>query len=190
MGYKALDSANITTGYAKKLFALGYRAFGFYLRADRAPQAMLHELHTAGLKLFSIWERGHPTSAAYFTKSQGAQDGHLAAAYAHEIGQPAGTTISPCVDYDSNPDDVKDYLIAFHDVIKAAGYKSLPYGNGDTLKWAVDSGYAYGGFLSQSKGFSGYSDFLPHAKIVQGSTATVLKFDVDYDTVVDESVCW
>ena len=190
MSLKAFDTADVTTGHAHAILAAGYQAVGIYLRADRAPAAMVEGLRSVGIKIFSIWEKGYPTSAAYFTAEQGKADGEAAAEYALLLKQPQGTTISPCVDYDSNPDDVKAYLIAFHDAIKIHGYHSLPYGNGATLQWAIDAGYAVGGFLSQSTGFQGYTEFKPKAKIVQGSTETVLGFDVDLDTVIDSTICW
>lgn len=190
MSIKAFDTADITTGHAHEILAHGFEAVGIYLRDDRAPLTMIQGLHSVGIKIFSIWEKGNPTEPSYFTAAKGFADAQDAVAYAKAIGQPTGTTISPCVDYDSNPEDVKAYLIAFHDEVKAADYLSLPYGNGVTLSWAIDAGYAYGGYLSQSTGFTGYESFLERAAIMQGPGTTILDFDVDLDEVVDAAVLW
>jgi hypothetical protein len=100
---KAIDSSAKTTGKANKLAAAGYGAVGVYLRPDRCSAAMIAELHNAGLKVWSIYEKGYPTTDAYFSAAKGASDGNAAAAFAQLMGQPKGTQIYPAVDYD--PDD-------------------------------------------------------------------------------------
>jgi hypothetical protein len=188
MSIKAFDTESVTTGHAHDILNLGYGAVGLYLRADRSPLEAIQGLHSVGLKIFSIWEKGYPTAAGYFTADQGTADGQAAAEYALSVSQPSETTISPCVDYDSNPAEVEAYLVAFHDAVKEDGYYSLPYGNGATLGYAIAQGFAVGGYLSQSSGFSGYQDFLPDAAIVQSIGAAPLGLNGDPDEVVLESI--
>jgi hypothetical protein len=179
----AIDTAEITTGLGDQLKAAGIGAVGAYLRSDRFPQAMLADLHANGIKVWSIWEKGEPISDAYFSAAQGAQDASEAMEYALSMGQPAETTISPCCDYDSNPAAVAAYLEAFHGTIKSCGYYSLPYGNGATLQWAIDSGYAVGGYLSQSTGFQDYASFYHRAAIIQGPGTNILGLGADLDII-------
>jgi hypothetical protein len=191
---KAFDTADITTGHAHDIQALGYGAVGIYLRADRAPLAMITGLRSVGLKIFSIWEKGHPTSVDYFTAAQGKADGEAAAAYAKTIGQPAGTQIYACVDYDANWDSeghaITAYFEAFHTAVKSHGFLSSVYGSGTVCEKLVNLGFAHFGYLAQSTGFSGYQSYKPKAAIVQGPTATVLHFDVDTDTIVNMAAVW
>jgi len=37
---------------------------------------MIAELHAAGLKVWSIYEKGYPTSDAYFAAAKGTSDGN------------------------------------------------------------------------------------------------------------------
>jgi len=195
----AIDTSEIITGKAHQLADAGIVYVGIYLRPDRCTKEMIEELHQAGIKVFSICERGEPTAPPYFTAQQGTDDGHAAADFADEMGQPSETTISPAVDYDSDPADVKAYLEAFHNAVKGWGYRSLPYGNGSTLAAIIAAGFASGGWLSQSQAFSGYREFLPDAAIIQGPSATVCGLDCDRDEVVKSTileagvqigVCW
>jgi hypothetical protein len=90
---KALDTSSETIGQAKKIAAAGCGAVGVYLRLDRCSAAMLAELHNGGLQVWSIYEKGYPTSDDYFSAYQGSIDGHAAAAFAQSMGQ----LLSKCV---------------------------------------------------------------------------------------------
>lgn len=190
MNLKALDTADkITLAKAKALAALGYQAFGGYLRSDRLDLATVENLHAAGIKIFSIYERGNPTSDGYgWSYAHGRADAVVAANYAVSIHQPSGTTISPCCDYDSNPAIVRPYLEGFHDYIKTYGYYTLPYANGATLFDIIKLGYAIGGMLTQSKGFEDYAEYLAHATIQQGASFTVTGLDADKDVIVSPTI--
>lgn len=187
---KAFDVANDTSGRAHDIQAAGYGAVGLYLRSDRASKAMVDGLHSVGVKCFSVYEKGNPTTPAYFTAYQGIRDASAAIVSAQKIGQPKGSIIFAAIDYDSHPSDVHGYVVAFHDALKAHGYLTGIYGNGVTIAHFIDLGYCNKGWLSQSKGFAGYAAYKPHAAIIQGPQTTVLGWDVDLDTVVDESVLW
>lgn len=191
---KALDVAQDTAGCAHDLFALGYRAIGVYLRPDRCSRKMIDGLHSVGIQVISIWEKGKPLSAKYFTPKQGVDDARKACEFAEAMGMPAGKEIFAAVDYDASW--VKDgaaiigYFKSFHETCRAAGYLASVYGSGTVCQRLTDLGYAHSGWLSQSRGWAGYKAFKPKASIVQGPVATVLHFDVDLDEVKDPGVCW
>jgi hypothetical protein len=173
---KALDSSSKTLGQAKSIAAAGYGAVGVYLRSDRCTAAMLAELHGAGLKVWSVYEKGYPTSDAYFSAAKGASDGKAAAAFAKSMGQPKGTQIYAAVDYDPDDSDPKGptisgpisaYMKAFQAAIQPAGYVASIYGSGRTCRILLASGLAKTGWLTQSTGFAEYKKFKPVAGIVQ-----------------------
>ena len=186
----AFDAAQDTTGHAHDILNAGYKAVGLYLRADRASAEMVEGLHSVGIRCFSVWERGEPTSAEYFTADQGREDAAGAAAFAASIGQPQGSVIFMAIDYDSQPGDVADYVREAHDHLKALGWLMGLYGNGLTLSAFIADGYCHCGWLSQSHGFAGYDDFASVAAIVQGPETTVLGMDVDLDEVYDQGALW
>jgi hypothetical protein len=173
---KALDSSSKTTDQAANLAAAGYGAVGVYLRPDRCTAAMITELHNAGLRVWSIYEKGYPTSDTYFSATQGTKDGRAAAAFAQSIAQPAGTQIYATVDYD--PDDtnpagptitgrIANYITAFRTAIQAAGYLASVYGSGRTCRLLLANGLVRTGWLAQSTDFAEYQAFKPNAGIVQ-----------------------
>lgn len=174
---KALDTSTKTTGVAKSLAAEGYQAVGVYLRPDRCSAAMVAELHTAGLKVWSVYEKGYPTSDAYFTPARGAMDGEAAAKFAKQaLGQPEGSLIYAAVDYDPDPNDesgptirgaISKYMAAFKAAIAPSGYKTGVYGSGRTCRILTQMGLADAGWLCQSRSFAEHAQFQPAAAIVQ-----------------------
>jgi hypothetical protein len=97
---KAIDSSAKTTGQGGNLAGGGYGAVGVYLRSGRCTAAMIAELHTAGLQVWSVYEKGYSTSDVYFSAAKGTSDGTAAATFAKSMGQPKGTQIYATVDYD------------------------------------------------------------------------------------------
>jgi hypothetical protein len=187
---KGFDTASDTTGWAHRIADLGFLAVGAYMRPDRCSQAMVRGLHSVGVQIFSIWEKGEPVSAAYFDFPKGVTDALAACDFAASMGQPAGTPIFACVDYDAAYADVQRYLQGFHETCRSAGYLAGTYGSGLVCSSAIADGISHYGFLSQSTGFPGYEEFRPAAAIVQGASTTVLEFDVDLDEVQMPEVCW
>jgi len=172
----AIDSSAKTTGQAKNIAASGFKAVGVYLRSDRFDAAMLADLRSAGIKVWSVYEKGFPTSNAYFNAAQGKKDGKAAATFAHAIGQPKGGQIYAAVDYDPDDSDPKgptingqisDYMRAFQAEIKPAGYVASVYGSGRTCRILIANGLAKTGWLTQSTGFAEFKKFKPSAGIVQ-----------------------
>jgi len=173
---KALDSSAKTTEQANNLVAAGYGAVGVYLRSDRCTAAMIAELHGANLQVWSIYEKGYPTSDAYFSAAKGTSDGAAAAAFAKSMGQPKGTQIYATVDYDPDDSDpngptingaIAAYMKAFQSATQPAGYLASVYGSGRTCRILIANGLAETGWLTQSTGFAEYNAFKPKAGIVQ-----------------------
>jgi len=209
MSLKAFDVACDTTGKAHLIKEAGYEAVGAYMRSDRCSRSMVDGLHSVGVKLFSIWEEGHPDHAGYFTEGQALADGHAAAEFALSVGQPkAGTDqieandfpnesqIFFCVDFDASAGDVtgpiENYFKVLHEIVKPAGYLPSVYGSGLMCALLTNAGLAHSGFLAQSKGWRNYDLFRenPRCAVVQGLQIQVCGFEVDPDEVLDPSILW
>lgn len=191
MNLKGIDTANVTINHAHTLYSDGVRAVGVYLRQDRAPLAMVQGLHSVGIKIWSIWEKGDPTKSSYFTAIQGSADGYAAATYAAKIGQPTGTPIFATFDYDSSPSEILAYAKTFQAAVKSYGYLMGAYGNGITLSALLNKGISHYTYLSQSKSFGGYASFEPKADIVQGVGVVLDGLSCDLDTVINNTqVLW
>lgn len=186
----AFDTADVLTGHAHDLRAAGVAYAGLYTRDDRSPKDEVDGLASVGIRIWSAFERGNPTSADYFTTDQAEADAKAFLQWAAEVGQPSGTVVFWCVDYDSDPADIEPYFAAAHGIVKADGYLSGVYGNGSTCAHLKNAGLAHFTWLSQSTRFDGYQDWLPQADIIQGPSTTILGFDVDSDVVNTSEVCW
>lgn len=169
---KAIDSSTKTTGMAQAIAAAGFGAVGVYLRPDRCTAAMIAELHGQNLKVWTVYEKGYPTSDGYFTAAKGDSDGRAAAKFAADtIGQPKNTQIYAAVDYDAGltavNGPISDYMRAFQAAVAAKGYQASVYGSGRTCRILQASGLAVSGWLTQSTGFAEYAAYKPKAAIVQ-----------------------
>jgi hypothetical protein len=168
---KALDSSAKTTGQAKNLAEAGYGALGVYLRSDRCTKAMIDELHGTGLKVWTVYERGYPTSDDYFTAAKGVSDGTVAARFAKSVGQPPKSLIYAAVDYNAKTGtiqtEISGYMESFGAAIAQEGYLPGVYGSGLTCRILIQMGLAKAGWLAQSTSFSEYKVYKPKAAIVQ-----------------------
>jgi len=195
MSYDGLDVASNPQGNANCILNAGYNYVGLYLRADRSSLACVQDLKSVGISIFSIWEQGYPTSAAYFTATQGTSDAEAACNFAASIQMPTQLTkpIFAAVDYDASMADLEGpilaYFTAFHDVCKSYGYLTGVYGSGQTCQYLLGQGYVHTTWLAQSTGWTGYDPSAGHA-IVQGGETTVCGLDVDLDNVIDTTVAW
>ena len=193
---KAFDTAIITTGRAHEIRAQGYGAVIKYLRPDRTTLEEVQGLHSVGLKVVSVWERGQPNHAAYFNADQGKADGEAATQFAYSIGQPSQTTIFFAVDYDADRGDldaIRDYLAAAREVCDGYGYTASIYGSGLVCTEMESLGLAHFGWLAQSTGWAEYptaESTLSTYAIVQGPSTTILGWDCDADTINNPDVCW
>jgi hypothetical protein len=169
---KGVDTSEKTTGKLKEIQANGFQAVGVYLRADRCSAAMIAELRNAGLKIWSTYEKGYPTTSAYFTQKQGGADGRAAANFAQNtLHQPRGSQIYATVDYDANAHDtngvITEYMTVFKAAVEASGFVASVYGSGLVCRLLTASGLAKSGWLSQSPKYAEHDQYKPKAAIVQ-----------------------
>ncbi|HEY3782661.1 MAG TPA: glycoside hydrolase domain-containing protein [Fimbriimonadaceae bacterium] len=189
---KAFETSTSPVGKADIIKVEGYEAVGLYLREDRAPKAAVAELRAAGLKLWTVYEKGHPDHLAYFTSQQGKIDGHNAAAYAAYIGQTPESQIYAAADFD--PDlagvngPVSDYMAAFQKAVKGSDYRASVYSSGLACRILIEKGLAHTGWLSKSTGYREHQKFIPHASIVQGASISFAGLDADLDSIPDANV--
>lgn len=191
---QGLDTCEPTIGLASTIAAKGFEAVGVYLRPDRCSAAMISELHHAGLRIWSMYEKGFPTSDDYFSARQGLIDGHAAASFASQmISQPNGTQIYACVDYDPDSNDengptirgvISEYMSAFKSALDQTGYVAAVYGSGRTCRILIDTGLASSGWLCVSRSFAEHEAFRLRAAIVQTS---VINSNWDADTIQDQA---
>ena len=195
MSHSGLDVASNAEGKAQAIVEAGYSRVGLYLRPDRCSLASVKELHEAGIQIFSIWEKGNPTSAKYFSEEQGKNDAAAASEFAGSIGMPTELTkpIFAAVDFDASMGDIQgpilEYFKAFHDTAKSYGYLTGVYGSGQTCSHLLGTGYVHTIWLAQSTGWTGHNPNASYA-IIQGPATTVCGLDVDLDTVNTDDVCW
>jgi len=191
---RAIDSSSRTTGQATYIASAGFSAVGIYLRSDRCSVGMITELHNVGLRVWTIYEKGYPTSDSYFSASKGTVDGKADAAFARSMGQPAQTQIYATVDYDPDALNVSgptingrisDYMKGFQTAIGSYDYVASVYGSGRTCRILMDNGLAKTGWLSQSEGFAEYESFKPQARMLQLSQ---VNSSWDADDIADSEV--
>lgn len=184
---KGLDTASDIAHLAEKIKADGYEFVCRYLSTNNKSKNLGPEeakaLTEAGLWIVSVWENGFPTSAEYFSKSRGAQDGKGAIRCAKLAGQPTNTVIYAAVDFDAMPTDevaVMAYLLAFDEVVKPASYHLGVYGSGAICALARARGIAKYAWLAQARGWRGYHD-CQNPNIIQEGSITVEGVDCDAD---------
>jgi len=193
---KAFDIAEDASGHFSDFAQAGFEAVGLYARLDRSPLTAVQDAHKAELKIFTIFETGFPTGPRYFTQNQGYSDGEAAIEwiYAVDPGNLAwGKPIFACVDYEASESDlpaIHSYFRAFQGKMKEKGYLASVYGSGPVCKSLIAAGLAHSGWLSQSTGWAGYSEFVDKAVIVQGVETDMFGFNIDLDDVRDLGACW
>ena len=162
---------------------------GYYFQDSRYKQlltkAAAQVISQAGLYLVSLWENGDPTDAQYFTAAQGREDAARAFLFAQAANQPAGTPIYATVDGDiTDLDAVTAYFTAFRHFLQSCQCQYLTgvYGSGLVCRAIIHAGLAHYSWVSGSRGWSGYADWLPHADIVQtaeNQSAHGISFDAN-----------
>lgn len=132
-----LDTAKINA-----LSNLGMTFVGRYLPGSNYPINVTEKnlLLSKNFSIVSIWEKGSPTSASYFSSSRGTSDAKQAIAGATNIGQPKNTPIYFAVDYDASAADVVGNIEQYVTAIIAEfnrqnnPYKVGLYGSGAVLE--------------------------------------------------------
>lgn len=193
MAYTALETASIIPD-VQTLVDAGITAVGLYARNDRAPFEMVQRLLGAGIKLWTVYEQGFPTSLESYAwgAMQAKADCQRLLGWMKMQGQPAGTYAGPAIDFDAPASaPIQEYLVTFHDALKQEGYLHMPYGGWTALDWALKNGYAHGSWLSGSTGWSGYDEGKDAADIVQVNAPNgVLGLSGDWNVIRNSSVLW
>ncbi|WP_100487015.1 glycoside hydrolase domain-containing protein [Sporolactobacillus pectinivorans] len=190
---KAIDCASkLTEASIEHLKASGVQAIGRYLGPEiswkTVNRAEVAHILSAGLKLFSIWEK-NPVSSLYFTRDQGAKDAKEAVHFASGIGQPAGTPIYFTVDYDATNREM-DLIINYFRSIKSviSTYKVGVYGSFAVIEVLVRSGAA--DFFYQTYAWS-RGKLSAYAHIYQHDNGRKMAgILVDFDNVLKPSGIW
>jgi hypothetical protein len=194
---RGLDATANLSRFAPELYARGFRFVARYIfsRSDFKTLLTRDEslaISAAGLDIVTVYESGSPTSDEYFTGAKGETDASIAIERATAAGQPGGP-IYLAVDYDpTNPGIADEYFKSARAVCASLGGHFQPevYGSGAVCRHLKEAGLVSRTWLSQSRGFSGYEDWLPHADIVQGPEVKELGLDVDLDTAYGNGGGW
>lgn len=141
-------------------------------------------LKDAGLLIGTLFEGDGKT----FSAAQGKRDALMAKQHAESIGQPYGTGICTCVDYDAQPSDypaIQAYIRAWRSVMDGY-YRTGLYAPYDVLK-AMRGEVS---FLIEPSAWSN-GQRLPGIAAYQNSVSTTLcGIGVDIDEVYDTSILW
>ncbi|MTI18908.1 DUF1906 domain-containing protein [Rhodobacteraceae bacterium RKSG542] len=169
----AVDSASDLAHSAQELKSKGVVAVGRYLSLSswkRISKEEAEALLGAGLALFSVYEDAN-NSAECFSQKTGEENAATAMDQAQSIvGQPRHSAIYFAVDYDASQADyennIKPYFQAVNSAFAEAGnpYKVGAYGNGLVLQNLLDDKLCEFTWLSLSRGWAGYQEFLDSGK--------------------------
>jgi hypothetical protein len=194
---RGLDATANLARFASQLYAKGYRFVARYIFSRSAFKTLLTRdeacaISAAGLDIVTVYENGSPTSDEYFTGARGETDSSIAVERATAAGQPGGP-IYLAIDYDpANPAIADEYFQSARAVCAAlgGGFHPAVYASGAVCRHLKEAGLVSRTWLSQSRGFAGYEDWLPHADIVQGPEVKELGLDVDLDTAYGNGGGW
>jgi hypothetical protein len=191
---KGLDCDSNCAGAVSCIVAHGYGWVARYIVPEKSQpltRAEAEALSKAGLFIVSVWEKGNPTSAGYFNFARGLADGEEAFRAALAVGQPAGSPIYFCVDFDSTQPEIEGPIAAyFRGVRQGFGLEDgsgdptrvyLPgvYGNGLACEWLESAGLVHFTWLAMPVDWGGadFSDWNLH----QTGSATLCGLSVDTD---------
>jgi hypothetical protein len=144
---KGIDVDQDVTDYAGAIKRAGYDFVGRYLpystKSDPLTGSEAAHLSRQGLSVYSFWESGFPTAPDYFTWGQAAHDASLAFKGAKWVGMPSGHPSFFTVDYDADPQDVKEYFQALHtSPYHQSGYAVGVYASDAVCRAISEWGYA------------------------------------------------
>lgn len=118
--------------------------------------------------------------------ADGARDGPYAYKVASALGAPDGAAVYFAVDTDATPAQIRSYVLPYFQQIKQAFsgglYRIGVYGCGAVCEAVIGAGLADLGWLSCSKGWTGYASFLSKAALVQSVPTHLSGLDIDPDT--------
>ena len=199
---------------AKTLFADGVRGVilyispGFPAGPKTVKKPHVDALHAAGIAVGFVceWWGGsdnfvhHDINAAY-----GTRDGGFCGHYLQTLGAPAGTAVSPTVDNDANPVQLKQLCLPYFRAFRTAmapTYKMGAYGCG-ALLFALEADAVENStsvninqpqpimdipWLSNAMGWSRSHEYgkTGRARIIQQPQTKLLGIDIDPDVVIGD----
>lgn len=160
--------------------------------AKRLSPAEAKAFANAGLRLAIVHEARFGDQIASFTEVLGELD----AAYARQYGgrvisQPEASAVYFAVDLDTTPAQITDNIIPYFKGVATAmtaanglpSYQIGIYGSGASCDAALSAGLARFAWLAQSKGWTGYKNFLQSKKwsLLQAMPGNVGEIDCDPD---------
>ena len=179
-------AAALTDDCLKILVDRKYSFVGRYLAGSYLmDQSEAKRISKAGLFIVSIWEKGRPTSPAYFTAERGLSDARAALAAAKSIQQPSGTPIYFAVDYDASFSDIRGPLKAYLQAVKKVYeenkyYYALGlYGSGSVLSYYKNT-FTYT-WLAGAAAWSGTSSFTDWSICQHDNNTSLGSFSIDKD---------
>lgn len=185
---KGADAISVLTKYLSCLKSKGIQFAARYLRNLKPDE--VKAICSAGLKIVSCAERGHPDTASYFNKTAGIKDGQWAVAKAQSLGQPVGSAIYFTVDYGCPVKDhpaILDYFRGVQFSLAETGYKVGGYAPGSVLTKLLAQHLIKYAWLpnarSWQQGFTAWD-------IKQGAQTTICGVQIDPDEARDDFGAW
>ena len=187
----------VTSAMIPRLKAAGIVAVGLYSRILTADMAKL--LSAAGIYIFTLAEWAGAQDYASYTAERGINDATLAARQAKAAGQPAGTTIFHCFDFDAIDVQIAagctEYQRAAAGVYVGTGYSASCYGNGAVCQALLGNSLAEHAMVWGADDTNGTQAFIASNKwaIRQYPPTTEFGVGVDPDQINGDPVdcgCW
>lgn len=181
-------AATINSTNLQTLKNNGYKYVGRYLPGSNYPLTTTEKavITGGGLFIYSIWEKGSPTSVSYFTAARGTSDATAAITGAKAVSQPANTPIYFAVDYNASSSDISGAILNYLQAVKAVfvnqnyPYKLGLYGPGALLEYYKNTfTYTMLAGATSWNGSASYSQFClkQYPTINIGSGAGALSID-------------
>lgn len=141
-------ATRLTAANVQSLKSSGIKTIGRYLGAKTTSWTKtitpdeLKSIHDAGLSVILFWESS-PTSAAYFSATQGIADAKQAMTEMAYLGAPKTAAIYFTVDYDAQTSDmtaIESYFKSVYETVNGS-YLVGAYGSYDVIAALFKSGY-------------------------------------------------
>ncbi len=194
---KGFDTnTRISRDLAAKFRHAGYAFCGRYLAHAESPLTLAEadDIAYGGMYLVSIYERGFPTKASYFTGGQGQRDAATALAAARACRQPTGTPIYFTVDFDATQEDAAGAITAYfqmvHAALRPAGYLVGVYGSSLVLKQLQADGVAEKFWHAFPHGWGSGVSFAAPDLLQTSNDSTALGVSVDTDESYGNAGGW
>lgn len=149
----------------------------------KKPEA--EAIGNAGLTLGIVHEGWGGANGRGISAQDGHRDGPWSVRYMPSIGAGRSAVVYFAVDTDESAAAIKSQVLPYFSAIKEAfdgsQYAVGVYGSGSVLSAVTSAGFATYTWLSCSKGWAGYKDWLKKANLIQYTPVKLLGLDVDPD---------